>query len=155
AVVGTGKLLWPVPGAVITQYFWAGHLAIDMATDAGNPVLAAGSGVVLSAGWRSNGGGLVIEIDHGRGLHTLYNHLGAILVSPGGSRASRRPRRGRRRQGREHRARGRGRDDHAVGLPPGAAFPRRTRWTWWAAALARPGRRRSGAPRSARDGRAR
>ena len=83
AVVGTGKLLWPVPGAVITQYFWAGHLAIDMATDAGNPVLAAGSGVVLSAGWRSNGGGLVIEIDHGKGLHTLYNHLGAILVSPG------------------------------------------------------------------------
>jgi len=83
AVVGTGKLLWPVPGAVITQYFWAGHLAIDMATDAGNPVLAAGSGVVLSAGWRSNGGGLVIEIDHGKGLHTLYNHLGAILVSVG------------------------------------------------------------------------
>jgi murein DD-endopeptidase MepM/ murein hydrolase activator NlpD len=83
AVVGTGKLLWPVPGAVITQYFWAGHLAIDMATDVGSPVLAAGFGVVLSAGWRSNGGGLVIEIDHGRGLHTLYNHLGAVLVSPG------------------------------------------------------------------------
>ena len=82
-VVGNGKLLWPVPGAVITQYFWAGHLAIDMATSAGNPVLAAASGVVISAGWRSNGGGLVIEIDHGNGLHTLYNHLGAILVSPG------------------------------------------------------------------------
>jgi murein DD-endopeptidase MepM/ murein hydrolase activator NlpD len=83
AVVGTGKLLWPVPGAIITQYFWAGHLAIDLATDAGNPVLAAAAGVVVSAGWRSNGGGLVIEIDHGNGLHTLYNHLGAILVSTG------------------------------------------------------------------------
>jgi len=83
AVVGNGKLLWPVPGAIITQYFWAGHLAIDMATDAGNPVLAAASGVVISAGWRSNGGGLVIEIDHGNGMHTLYNHLGAILVSVG------------------------------------------------------------------------
>jgi murein DD-endopeptidase MepM/ murein hydrolase activator NlpD len=82
-VVATGKLLWPVPGAVITQYFWAGHLAIDMATNAGNPVLAAGAGVVISAGWRDNGGGLVIEIDHGNGLHTLYNHLGAILVSTG------------------------------------------------------------------------
>ena len=83
AVVGNGKLLWPVPGAIITQYFWAGHLAIDLATDAGNPVLAAASGVVISAGWRSNGGGLVIEIDHGNGMHTLYNHLGAILVSVG------------------------------------------------------------------------
>jgi murein DD-endopeptidase MepM/ murein hydrolase activator NlpD len=81
--VGTGKLLWPVPGAIITQYFWAGHLAIDMATDVGNPVFAAASGVVVSAGWRSNGGGLVVEIDHGQGLHTLYNHLGAILVSSG------------------------------------------------------------------------
>jgi murein DD-endopeptidase MepM/ murein hydrolase activator NlpD len=81
--IGSGRLLWPVPGAVITQYFWAGHLAIDMATDAGNPVLAAAPGVVTSSGWRSNGGGLVIEIDHGQGLHTLYNHLGAILVSPG------------------------------------------------------------------------
>ena len=37
----------------------------------------------MSAGWRSNGGGLVIEIDHGKGLHTLYNHLGVILVAPG------------------------------------------------------------------------
>ena len=83
AVIGNGKLLWPVPGAIITQYFWAGHLAIDMATDAGNPVLAAAAGVVISAGWRDNGGGLVIEIDHGNGMHTLYNHLGAILVSVG------------------------------------------------------------------------
>jgi murein DD-endopeptidase MepM/ murein hydrolase activator NlpD len=83
AVAGNGKLLWPVPGAIITQYFWAGHLAIDMATDAGNPVLAAATGTVISAGWRGNGGGLVIEIDHGNGMHTLYNHLGAILVSVG------------------------------------------------------------------------
>jgi murein DD-endopeptidase MepM/ murein hydrolase activator NlpD len=83
AVAGNGKLLGPVPGAIITQYFWAGHLAIDLATDAGNPVLAAATGTVISAGWRDNGGGLVIEIDHGNGMHTLYNHLGAILVSVG------------------------------------------------------------------------
>ena len=83
AVVGNGRLLWPVPGAVITQYFSAYHLAIDMAADYGSPVLAAASGTVVSAGWRSNGGGLVIEIDHGNGMHTLYNHLGAILISVG------------------------------------------------------------------------
>jgi len=83
AVVSNGTLLWPVPGAVITQYFWSGHLAVDLAVHAGSPVLAAASGTVVWAGWRTNGGGLVVEIDHGHGLHTVYNHLGAILVGPG------------------------------------------------------------------------
>ena len=83
AVVSTGRLLWPVPGAVITQYFSSAHLAVDLAAHAGNPVLAAASGTVIWAGWRNNGGGLVVEVDHGHGLHTVYNHLGAILVGPG------------------------------------------------------------------------
>jgi murein DD-endopeptidase MepM/ murein hydrolase activator NlpD len=83
AIAGNGSLSWPVPGGVITQYFSAYHLALDIAAHAGNPVIAAASGTVVSAGWRSNGGGLVIEIDHGNGVHTLYNHLGAILVAPG------------------------------------------------------------------------
>lgn len=83
AVVSNGRLLWPVPGAVITQYFSARHLAVDLAVPAGSPVLAAASGTVIWAGWRTNGGGLVVEIDHGNGLHTVYNHLGAILVGPG------------------------------------------------------------------------
>lgn len=85
AVVSNGTLLWPVPGAVITQYYWSGHLAVDLAAPAGNPVLAAASGTVTWAGWRTNGGGLVVEIDHGNGLHTVYNHLGAILVAAGDS----------------------------------------------------------------------
>ncbi len=45
--------------------------------------MAAQSGIVTSAGWRNNGGGNVIEIDHGNGLTTVYNHLGSIWVSPG------------------------------------------------------------------------
>lgn len=83
AVVSNGTLLWPVPGAVITQYYWSGHLAVDLAVSAGSPVLAAASGTVIWAGWRTNGGGLVVEIDHGNGLHTVYNHLGAMLVAAG------------------------------------------------------------------------
>jgi len=85
AVVSNGTLRWPVPGAVITQYYWSGHLAVDLAVPAGSPVLAAASGTVIWAGWRTNGGGLVVEIDHGNGLHTVYNHLGAILVAAGSS----------------------------------------------------------------------
>jgi murein DD-endopeptidase MepM/ murein hydrolase activator NlpD len=83
AVVGNGRLSWPFPHPIITQYFSAYHLALDLAADAGTPVGAAASGTVVSAGWRSNGGGLVVEIDHGNGLHTLYNHLGSITVSAG------------------------------------------------------------------------
>ena len=83
AVVGTGRLSWPFPHPVITQYFSAYHLALDLATDAGTPVGASASGTVVSAGWRNDGGGLVVEIDHGNGLHTVYNHLGSIIVSAG------------------------------------------------------------------------
>jgi murein DD-endopeptidase MepM/ murein hydrolase activator NlpD len=80
-----GGLVWPVPAGSISQYFHAGHLAIDIAADYGSQVLAAQDGVVTSAGWRSNGGGYVIEIDHGNGIQTVYNHLGSIWVTTGQS----------------------------------------------------------------------
>ena len=82
-ISGNGSLLWPVPGGTISQYFWSGHLAIDIAAPTGTRVLAADGGTVVWAGWRDNGGGLVVEIDHGNGLHTGYNHLGSIAVSVG------------------------------------------------------------------------
>ncbi len=75
--------MWPVPAGSISQFFHAGHLAIDIAADYGSQVLAAQDGVVTSAGWRSNGGGYVIEIDHGNGIQTVYNHLGSIWVTSG------------------------------------------------------------------------
>ena len=78
-----GRLLWPVPGGSISQYFHAGHLAVDVAAPYGSQVVAAQSGIVTSAGWRNNGGGNVISIDHGGGLQTVYNHLGSIWVSAG------------------------------------------------------------------------
>ena len=78
-----GSLAWPVPAGSISQYFHSGHLAIDIAASYGSSVIAAEVGVVSSAGWRNNGGGYVVEIDHGNGMHTVYNHLGGIWVSPG------------------------------------------------------------------------
>jgi murein DD-endopeptidase MepM/ murein hydrolase activator NlpD len=77
-----GMLAWPV-GGTITSYFSASHLAIDIAADAGVTVLAADGGVVTWAGWRNNGGGYVVSIDHGNGITTVYNHLGSLLVSAG------------------------------------------------------------------------
>ena len=82
-IVGTGQLKWPVPGGTITQYYSSYHLALDIAAPAGGPVLAAAAGVVTSAGWTNNGGGLVIAIDHGNGIVTVYNHLGVIWAAAG------------------------------------------------------------------------
>ena len=82
-IVGSGVLVWPVPGGEISQYFSSYHLALDIAAPYGTNVLAADDGVVTWAGWRSNGGGLVIAIDHGNGISTVYNHLGTIAVGPG------------------------------------------------------------------------
>ena len=84
-VPAIGGLVWPVPAGSVSQGFHGGHLAIDIAANYGSQVLAAQSGVVVSAGWRNNGGGYVIEIDHGNGMHTVYNHLGSIWVTNGQS----------------------------------------------------------------------
>ena len=76
-------LVWPVPAGSISQYYHAGHLALDIAAPYGSQVSAAQAGVVTSSGWRNNGGGYVISIDHGNGMITVYNHLGSLWVSAG------------------------------------------------------------------------
>ena len=83
APAASGALTWPVPGGSISQHYHAGHLALDIAAPYGSTVLAAQGGTVTWAGWRNNGGGYVISIDHGNGMTTVYNHLGSIWVSPG------------------------------------------------------------------------
>jgi murein DD-endopeptidase MepM/ murein hydrolase activator NlpD len=80
---GSGTLRWPVDGGYISQYFWSGHKAIDIAASYGTRVFAAAYGKVIWAGWRSNCGGYQIWVDHGNGLWSTYNHLSAILVGAG------------------------------------------------------------------------
>ncbi|HKV74687.1 MAG TPA: peptidoglycan DD-metalloendopeptidase family protein [Gemmatimonadales bacterium] len=50
------------------------HEGTDYAAAPGTPVLAAGDGRVLRAGW-SNGYGNLIEIRHKNGIETRYGHL--------------------------------------------------------------------------------
>lgn len=61
------------------------HLGQDFAAPCGTRVYAADSGVVRAAGWHPWGGGNRVEIDHGNGLITTYNHLEAIGVETGES----------------------------------------------------------------------
>lgn len=78
-----GKLLFPTIGKY-TQYFRAGHYAVDIANNQSPDVYSSESGVIKKAqcGW-SGGYGCHIVIDHGDGLKTLYAHLRKIYVTVG------------------------------------------------------------------------
>jgi murein DD-endopeptidase MepM/ murein hydrolase activator NlpD len=58
------------------------HTGLDFPADVGTPVAAAAGGVVVSA-TRHPAYGLVVELDHGRGLVTRYAHNSKVLVAPG------------------------------------------------------------------------
>lgn len=80
---GTGGFIMPTNG-VITQYFWWGHTAIDVASACGTPMYAADSGTITFAGWWAGGGGNSIFIDHGNGYVTKYAHMSGFAKTGGG-----------------------------------------------------------------------
>ncbi|MBE0682542.1 MAG: M23 family metallopeptidase [Anaerolineales bacterium] len=74
---------WPANSHNITgNGYGPGHLGIDIEAAEGDPVYAAGTGIVTMAqgGW-NYGYGNVVQIDHGNGYVTVYAHLSAINVS--------------------------------------------------------------------------
>jgi murein DD-endopeptidase MepM/ murein hydrolase activator NlpD len=85
-----GLLKWPVPGVyAITSGFGPRvdpvehldgfHFGLDIGAAAGTPVVAAGDGVVVVAGW-AGGYGKVVFLQHAGGLETRYAHLSATTV---------------------------------------------------------------------------
>ena len=91
---GTGTLVWPVPSSMtITSRYgnrsdpFTGQTAyhsgidIDGFNKAGNPIIAADSGTVVTASSNSGYGNYVI-IDHG-GMKTVYAHMSGFAVSTG------------------------------------------------------------------------
>jgi murein DD-endopeptidase MepM/ murein hydrolase activator NlpD len=83
---GGGFFIWPADNHYLSgNDYWSGHLAIDIAAGTGAPIYASDSGVVVFAGWDSNGYGNVVMIDHQNGYHTLYAHLSSINVYCGSS----------------------------------------------------------------------
>ncbi len=88
-----GELAWPTAGPIVSGFGWRTHpiygtarfhSGVDIDGACGQPIVAAESGSVLSAG--SNGGyGLATVIDHGDGLSTLYGHQSQLGVSSGQS----------------------------------------------------------------------
>jgi murein DD-endopeptidase MepM/ murein hydrolase activator NlpD len=75
----------PTEGACLSSGFgWrnlsetgSNHTGIDLANPNGGFIFAAADGVVEYTGWEG-GYGNVVQIDHGRGVHTLYGHLADV-----------------------------------------------------------------------------
>ena len=85
AAIGSGNFGWPAAG-YISQNYWGGHTAIDVAGRTGAAVAAADGGFVTVAGGGWNGGyGNHVIIDHGNGFATLYAHLNTVFVRAGES----------------------------------------------------------------------
>ena len=78
--------LWPAQGVLSSGYGWRWgrmHHGIDIAGPIGTPILAAASGVVITAEWHTGGYGNLVEIEHSDGSITLYAHNNRILVNAG------------------------------------------------------------------------
>lgn len=58
------------------------HEGIDVSAPMGAPIVAPAAGVVVRVG-REAGYGLVLEIDHGNGIQTMYAHCSRVMVRRG------------------------------------------------------------------------
>ena len=89
------RLVWPLPivsTARLTSRFGSRrepftgrkqfHTGVDLDGEVGTPIHAAGAGQVTFGGRRS-GYGVLLTIDHGRGLTTYYAHCSHLLVKAG------------------------------------------------------------------------
>ena len=82
----------PLPGADVTSSFGsrrdpllgtaAFHSGMDFRGGLGSPIRSTAAGKVISAG-RNGGYGIMVEIDHGKGLTTRYAHMSEVNVSEG------------------------------------------------------------------------
>ncbi|MHB8510871.1 MAG: murein hydrolase activator EnvC family protein [Actinomycetota bacterium] len=91
AGAGHGYLVWPVSGIITSPFGWrihpifhrrSFHTGIDIGAPYGTPIGAARSGVVVYTGYRG-AYGLMVIVDHGNSVATVYAHMSSVAVSPG------------------------------------------------------------------------
>lgn len=91
--LGSGKLAWPTPGytSISSEYGMRFHpilkrnklhTGMDIRAPKGTTIVAAESGTVMEVGKRG-GYGLIVMINHGGNLVTLYAHASQTLVKAG------------------------------------------------------------------------
>jgi len=82
---GSGTLGWPCGGTITSRFGWRSrgwHSGLDIASAIGTTLFAAESGTVVET-TNESGYGLVVRIDHGDGIVTVYAHCLEFYVSPG------------------------------------------------------------------------
>jgi murein DD-endopeptidase MepM/ murein hydrolase activator NlpD len=87
----TSGLAMPVNGPITSYFgyryhpilhFTRFHAGVDIGASWGSPIVAAGDGQVIGAGW-SGGYGREVQIAHGGGIVSLYGHMSEIVAQPG------------------------------------------------------------------------
>lgn len=81
-IASQGWFVWPANG-YLSQGYWYGHRAIDIANADGTAILASDHGVVVYTGWSDLGYGYLIVIQHADGFSSWYAHLSTIYVVEG------------------------------------------------------------------------
>jgi len=84
---GSGQLIWPVNGLVVSPFGmrWGRlHAGIDIAVGSGTPIRAADSGRVVLMGW-VGGYGNYTCVQHTGSLSTCYAHQSSFATSNGAS----------------------------------------------------------------------
>ncbi len=87
------QLIYPLtnPAPITSSFGWRTHpitgsrrfhSGVDIGAPMGAPVVATGSGTIVSAGWLG-GYGKAIVIQHNGIRQTLYGHLSEVFVQPG------------------------------------------------------------------------
>ena len=83
--------IWPAQGRITSPFGYRiaplrmgseYHTGIDIANEAGTPIVASADGVVRHSGW-AQGYGMCVVVDHGFGYSTLYGHMSEIIAKEG------------------------------------------------------------------------
>jgi murein DD-endopeptidase MepM/ murein hydrolase activator NlpD len=87
----TSGMMMPVEGHITSYFgnryhpilhFTRFHAGLDIGAGWGSPIVAAGDGRVIAAGW-AGGYGREVQIAHGGGIVSLYGHMSQIVAQPG------------------------------------------------------------------------
>jgi murein DD-endopeptidase MepM/ murein hydrolase activator NlpD len=90
APVESGMMM-PVEGHITSYFgyryhpilhFTRFHAGLDIGASWGSPIVAAGDGRVVAAGW-AGGYGREVQIAHSGGMVSLYGHMSEIVAQPG------------------------------------------------------------------------
>jgi murein DD-endopeptidase MepM/ murein hydrolase activator NlpD len=87
----TSGLAMPANGPITSYFgyryhpilhFTRFHAGVDIGAGWGAPIVAAGDGQVVGAGW-GGGYGREVQIAHGGGIVSIYGHMSEIVAQPG------------------------------------------------------------------------